>query len=184
MDILEITLGQIPEALYFALFMIFTNEIKTKRVCFIASTILEYVLIFNAFPYNNWAHILFLIALFLIMKLFYKDKCQVTDIFTMGIASIILCITSVILYFIVWALFNNYMVYVIIHRILLFTILFLLKPKLNKLHKLYHKLWNRNDKIKKPIKATTFRSLNLVVFNFMFYLINAFIVYGLTINGM
>lgn len=183
MDILEITLGQIPEALYFALFMIFTNEIKTKRVCFIASTILEYVLLLNAFPYDIWSHILFIITLFLIMKIFYKDKCQVTDIFTLGISSLILIVDSIIIYLLTWFTVNNFLIGVILQKISMFVILFCIRKKLPNLRKLYYKMWNRNDKIKKIMKSTTFRSVNLVIFNFMFYFINICMILSYTLNG-
>ena len=32
MDLMELFLGQIPEAIYFALFMIFTKNLKEKRL--------------------------------------------------------------------------------------------------------------------------------------------------------
>lgn len=35
MDLLEIFLGQIPEAIYFALFMIFAKDLKEKRILYI-----------------------------------------------------------------------------------------------------------------------------------------------------
>ena len=79
----EILLGQVPEALYFALFIILTKKLTTKRFLFIVSTILEYILLMYAFPYDIWSHILYFIATYLILKLFYEDKCNITDIFTL-----------------------------------------------------------------------------------------------------
>ena len=35
MDLLEIFLGQIPEAIYFALFMMFAKDLKEKRILYI-----------------------------------------------------------------------------------------------------------------------------------------------------
>lgn len=35
MDLLEIFLGQIPEAIYFTLFMIFAKDLKEKRILYI-----------------------------------------------------------------------------------------------------------------------------------------------------
>lgn len=52
MNLLEIILGQIPEAVYFAIFILLTKEIKSKRVLFVISMILEYILILNALPYS------------------------------------------------------------------------------------------------------------------------------------
>lgn len=165
----EILLGQVPEALYFALFIILTKKLTTKRFLFIVSTILEYILLMYAFPYDIWSHILYFIATYLILKLFYEDKCNITDIFTLGIASIVVMICS----FISYAIFGpNMLLVTILSRILLFGILFLLRNRLCKIQNVYKKLWNRNDNVKKKIKSTTFRSLNVVIFNFMFYIIN------------
>lgn len=171
MSVLEILLGQIPEALYFVLFIIFTNEIETKRICFIASAILEYVLLLNAFPFDIWSHILFIITLFLIMKLFYKEKCQVTDIFTMGIASIIMIFVSVIVYFLISLFTTNTIIGNIIQKLILFILLITLRKKLPNINKLYKKMWNRNN-IPKIMKSTTFRALNVFIFNLSFYVIN------------
>lgn len=165
----EILLGQIPEALYFALFIILTKKLTTKRFLFIVSTILEYILLMYAFPYDIWSHILYFIATYLILKLFYEDKCNITDIFTLGIASIVVMICSFITYMICGLdmLIGN-----IVNKSLLFIFLFIFRNKLCKIQHMYKKLWNRNDNVKKKIKSTTFRSLNVVIFNFMFYIIN------------
>ena len=172
MNLLELVLGQIPEAIYFALFMTFTKEIKTKRIPFLILMVLEYILLMKAFPYSMWSHILFFVITYIIMKMLYKEKCQITDIFTLGIASLVLIITSAIPYFIIWFTINNYLVYVILNRLLLFGLLLIMKNKLPKIKNMYKKLWNRNDKTKKKMKSATFRATNVVVFNIMFLIIN------------
>ena len=45
MNLAELFLGQIPEAVYFALFLIFTKNLKEKRVLFIILMIGEYLLL-------------------------------------------------------------------------------------------------------------------------------------------
>ena len=45
MDYAELLLGQIPEAIHFALFMIFTKQLKEKRVLFVLLMIIEYLLL-------------------------------------------------------------------------------------------------------------------------------------------
>ena len=100
MNILEIILGQVPEAVYFAVFMILVKGLKTRRFTFIISMIIEYLLVLNVLPYSIWSYVLYFILSFLLLKILYKDKSNVTDIFTMGIASISLVITSALSYFI------------------------------------------------------------------------------------
>lgn len=172
MNILEILLGQVPEAIYFALFLILAKNVKINKVAFTLLCVLEYLLAFNILRYTIFSHIVFVVLVYCLLKIFYKEKCQITDIFTLGIASLLLMFTSIPIYFIVWKTVNNYLAFVIIHRIVLVIIMFLLRNKLYSIQKLYKKLWNRNDGMKKKMKSATFRSLNLVVFNVMFYIIN------------
>lgn len=167
----QLLLGQIPEAIYFALFMMLVKNIKEKRILFTILMILEYVFLKCFLVYNIWFQVMYFILSFIMMKMLYKDKIQITDIFTLGIASIILVITSAIPYAIIYFTIHNMLIYAILNRIIIFTLLFVFRYKLQNINKLYYKLWNRNDKPKK-MKTTTFRALNLVIFNISFVIIN------------
>lgn len=167
----QLLLGQIPEAIYFALFMMLVKNIKEKRILFTILMILEYVFLKCFLVYNIWFQAMYFILSFIIMKMLYRDKTQVTDIFTLGIASIILVITSAIPYVIIYFTIHNMLIYVILNRIIIFTLLFVFRYELQNINKLYYKLWNRNNKPKK-MKTTTFRALNLVIFNISFVIIN------------
>lgn len=180
---LEILIGQIPEAIYFSLFMIFAKNLKSKRILFTLLMVIEYLLCLNSMPYDMVSHVLFFIMSYLTLKILYKEKSQIIDIFTLGIASIVLIIINLILYFSIYNIINNYIVYVTIDRIFLFIFVFLLKNKLNFIQNIYKKYWNRNDKIKKKMKSTTFRCLNLVFFNLMFYIINIAMLYCIYVNS-
>ena len=172
---LEILVGQLPEAIYFALFMLLTKQLDTKRLLFIGLVLIEYLLCINVLSYSIWCHILFFILTFIILKILYREKSQITDVFILGIASVWLILSCVLPSF----LMNfNYYVYVAMTRILMFSI-FILHKKLPKLQLIYKKLWNRNDKIPKIMKSATFRSINIVIFNFMFYFINLGILFYL-----
>lgn len=168
MNLLEIILGQIPEAIYFAIFMLLTKDFKSKRFTFIIGMIIEYVLILNCLPYSIWSYVLYFVLSFLLLKMLYKDKSNVTDIFTLGIASIALIFSSVISYFIT---LGNMMGCAIINRIILFAILYFFRYKFCHINNMYNKLWNRG-KHSYRMKSTTFRALNLVIFNLSFIVIN------------
>lgn len=183
-NILEMLLGQIPEAIYFSLFMIFTKQLKEKRVLFTIIMILEYLIIQKVIHFNIWLQIIYTGFTFLILKLLYKEKAQITDIFTFTISSILMIIVDIPLYFIIHAITDNFIIYVLIARFTLFSSLFLLRNKLPKIQNLYKKLWNRNDKEKKKIKSTTFRSLNIVIFNITFYIINLVMLYCIYYNTL
>ena len=179
---LELLLGQIPEAIYFALFMIFTKELKTKRILYIVLMVLEYVLLKFFIEYNIWFQVAYTIIQFLILKLLYKEKAQITDIFTFTIASAVLILISFISYSVVWFTLNNYYIAVILCRVLLFVFLIMFYKKLYKIQKLYKILWNRNDKKKTKMNSPTFRAVNLVIFNIMFYIINLGMIFTLFIG--
>lgn len=176
---LVILLGQIPEAIFFALFMIFAKNIKEKRVLFTSLMCIEYALIMALFQYDWLFHVLYTIMTFLTLKLLYKEKAQVTDIFVLMISYIIMIITSVLC----MALFSNTIVAATVNRIIIFLLLIICNKKLNKIQNIYKRYWNKNNEIKK-IKTTTFRSLNLVIFNLLFYIINLGMTIALlTVNG-
>lgn len=179
MNLYELFLGQIPEAVYFALFLIFTKKLRNKRLLFIVLMIIEYVLSMNIEMFSTWSHVIYTALVFITLKVLYKEKAQITDVFTFGISSLFLIIFSAISF----AMFMpNTILVIIISRALLFIFLFLFNKKLSKIQNLYKKLWNRNDRVKTRIKSTTFRSLNVVIFNLMFYVINIGMIYALLIR--
>lgn len=169
---LEILLGQIPEAIYFALFMIFTKRLKEKRLLFVVLMVCEYLLLKQFLHFNVWFHILYTTMTFVILKILYKEKSQIVDVFTFTIGSFTLILISLICILLTCEVFKNAMIGGIINRVLMFTFLFSVHNHLYKIQNLYKKLWNRNDDIKKKMKSTTFRCVNLAVFNVIFYIIN------------
>lgn len=179
MNLLEIIVGQIPEAIYFALFMIFTKELKTKNLLFIFIMSIEYILIMNIQIFSIWSHILYVALTFMTLKMLYKIEAQITDVFTFGIASIVLMFTSLISTFI---LRYNFNLGIFMSRILPFLFLLIFKNKLPKIQNLYNILWNRSDQTKVNMKSTTFRSINVFMFNVMFYIINLGMIFGLLIR--
>ena len=172
MVMLEILLGYIPEAIYFSLFMIFTKQLKEKRLLYITLMILDYLLLKQFIHFSIYFQIAYTFMSFIILKVLYKEKSQVIDIFTFTIGSIILILTSMIMYVIALNTYNDTIICNVLHKILIFVLLFVFRNKLSKIQSVYKKLWNRNDKVKKKIKTTTFRSLNVIIFNITFYVIN------------
>lgn len=179
MNLYELFLGQVPEAMYFALFLILTKNLKNKRLLFIIVMVIEYILSMNIEMFSTWSHVIYTMLVFITLKVLYKEKAQITDVFTFGISSLILIVSSAISF----AIFMpNTMLVIVVSRALLFIFLLLFNKKLPKIQNLYKKLWNRNDKVKTKMKSTTFRSLNVVIFNLMFYVINLGMIYALLIR--
>lgn len=179
---LQLLIGQVPEALYFSLFIIFTKRLKEKRILFVVLMIIEYLLLKHFIAFNLWFQILYTIAMFLILKMLYKEKAQITDIFTFMIASIIMIVVTVIMYFGLGYLVKDYVALAIISRFILFGLVIGLRNTLPKIQSMYKLMWNRNDKKKKPIKSATFRCINVIAFNAMFYILNIFIILAVKTN--
>ena len=183
MDISEILIGQLPEALYFALFMIFAKRLDSKRITFCVIMMLDYILLLKAFPFSIWSRILYVATSFILLKILYGKRAQITDVFTMGIASIGIMIVSLLSYLLFTFVTKDYILTGILNKLVLFDLLFIFKDKLYNIQLLYKKFWNRNDKIKKPMKSITFRCLNLVIFDVMFYVIHLGILFCIWFNN-
>lgn len=176
MNLLEILLGQVPEAIYFALFMIFSKRLDRRRGLLITLMTIEYILLLNVFPFSIWSHILYFVVSYMLLKMLYKEKVQITDIFTLGIASFGIIIFAIIAYIICLPFTINVIVGNIIQKIIMFFCLYIMRNKLFKIQNMYKIFWNRNDKIPKPIKSVTFRCINLILFNVMFFIIHSYII--------
>lgn len=145
--------------------------------------IFDYLVITHLIKFNTWIQVLFTFITFVNLKIIYKEKANITDIFTFTIASIILIIISAISYLIIWKIANSYILAVILNRLLLIIFLLVFHKKLPKIKDLYGLLWNRNDTVKKHMKTTTFRFLNITVFNILFYIIHLGMVFTVLLNG-
>lgn len=172
MDLLQLFLGQIPEAIFFALFMIFTKQLKEKRALFVVLMVVEYLLLKTFIKFDMWFQIGYTLITYIILKILYKDKAQIIDVFTFTIASFILILISTISYLIIWKTINIFIVSVILNRLLMIIFFIFMYRQLPKLQTIYKKFWNRDRTKQNKIKATTFRALNVVVFNIVFYIIN------------
>lgn len=178
MNLYEIFLGQVPEAVYFALFMILTKSLKERRILFTVLMIIDYLLLKSFIHFDVWFQVSYTIMTYAILKVLYKDKAQITDVFTFGIASIILILISIISYFV---FLGNDIIAIVINRLLTIGMPILLRNKLSKINNLYKKFWNRHNNNGKIMKSTTFRAINTVIFNVMFYVINFGMIYALVL---
>ena len=171
--ILSIVLGLIPEILYFTLFIIYTKNIKEKRIKLFFLLSLVFILLNN---YSIINYVIFIVLSYIILKLLYKKKTQIIDIFIIDIGLLYLTLVS----FITSRFINNnyvmYYIMMLINRILLF-LPFIFKNKFNILYKKYYSLWNRNYDKKQPIKSITLRNISLFILNSSIFLINIAIIY-------
>ena len=95
---LELLIGQIPEAIYFALFLIFAKKLKTHRLVFFITILIEYLLLKYSFPFSWYFHIGLIFMMYLTLKLIYKERSQITDVFIILVSFIYLWLASMITY--------------------------------------------------------------------------------------
>lgn len=174
--LVSILFGLIPEVLYFTLFITYTKNIKEKQIKLYVLISIAYFLCMMIQRFLILYYILFVILIYISMKLLYKNKTQIIDIFIISIAYLWLGILSLILMNFVHKDFSNYYFILFIQKLLIFIPLFLLKSKFNILYKKYCKLWNRNDKEKRPIKSITLRNLSLILLNAYVFFMNILLI--------
>lgn len=180
MNYLPLFLGQIPEAIYLALFLIYAKKLTTHRLIFCVLSVIEYSLLMYNFMYDWYFHIFLILMLYITLKIVYKEKSQITDIFIILVAFVYLGITSAVIFLLFSMLYPNIIISTIVHKTILFVTLFSLNYKLNGIQRLYKKYWNRNNE-PKIMKSVTFRSLNVVAFNIIFAILNICMLYAVTI---
>ena len=171
-------LVQIPEPVYFSLFLIIGKNIKEKRLLLIGIMLVQYLLLMHIFPYNIWFQLIYTFMSFVNLKVLYKEKAQVTDIFLFATASIILIIASAFCYGIIYITIKKYIWVLITNRILIFVILYFGRNKIRSMYKKFCSLWNRHNNPKK-IRSLTLRNISIITFNLMFWLINLGVAIGL-----
>lgn len=179
--IFSIIFGLIPETLYFTLFLIFAKDIKEKKIKLFLLISLSYILCIMTIRYKLLLYVIFIFSMYLILRILYKKKALITDIFLFAISMTYLVIISYLFYIPMMKYNVDSFIYYLGMRIFLFLPIIFLKNKINKIYKTYCKFWNRNDKEKRPIKSITLRNISLMSINLLIILINIFIIIKLNI---
>ena len=172
--LLSIFLGLIPEVLYFILFLSYAKELKGKKIRFFLLTLVAYFCCMLIIQYQLVYYILFVCLLYMIMKILYKSKVQIVDVFLIMCASAYLTILSFLIYFSYDAI--SYWICYVTNRILLF-LPFIFRNRFNSLYKKYYSFWNRDYTHKKAIKSITLRNISLIAINCIIFIINIICIY-------
>mgnify|MGYP004576665375 CR=1 FL=1 len=174
--LLSLVLGMLPEVLYFTLFLINTKKIKDKKFKLFIGISIAYIfcIIFN--KYKIIYYVAFIFLLYAVLKLIYKEKTQIIDIFVISISSMYLSLVGFLCSLFINNNYTLYFVMMLINRCLLF-LPFIFKNNFFKLYKIYCGLWNRDDSKKKPIKSLTLRNISLITLNCFIFLLNLGTIY-------
>lgn len=108
----------IPEVIYFTLFLIFTKNYKNNKIKLFVLLLIGYIIFKKIFPLNIYFQICFTLYVPIILKLLYKDRFHISDVFIFTYSSIFLiligCISALI-----HCITNNYILAFIVNRILI-----------------------------------------------------------------
>ena len=173
--VLSLLLGIIPETIYTTLFLIYTKDLKEKKIILGILIGIAYTLCIMIIRFQILFYIIFLFVIYIILKLLYKEKTQITDVFIVALAYLWMSLLSFVLMFCVNQDYSNYYLICVINKALLF-LPFIWKNKFNIWYKKYYSLWNRNDTIEKPIKSITLRNISLILLNSFVFFVNIAII--------
>lgn len=169
--LISILFGLIPEVLFLTLFIRNIKNIKNKKVILFITTGFIYFLCLLIKQYVLMYYFLFIILMYINLRILYRNKFQLVDIFIISFATMYLTLVGFITFLFVNNDFSNYYFMYFINRILLFSI-FIFKDKIKIFYSKYYKFWNRNDSIKKLFKSITIRNFSLILINVFILFIN------------
>ena len=181
-ELILLFLEKVVEAIYFAMFLIVGKNIKKKKLLFIGIMVFEYLMLTNFIEFNVWFQLIYTFMSFVNLKVLYKEKAQITDIFLFGVASLILIATSALCYAIIYFTIHKYIWVLIINRPLIFAIIYFGRNKIPQTYKKFCSLWNRHN-IPNQIKSLTLRNISIIIFNLMFWLINIGMAFSFVLNS-
>lgn len=133
--------------------------------------IFEYLALKHFIHFNVWFQLAYTFMSFVNLKVLYREKAQVTDIFLFMAASIILIVLSVFTYLTALYTYKDYFISLVLNRVLLFGIVFIFRNFIKEKYKSFCSLWNRHNKPNK-IRSLTLRNISIITFNLMFWFIN------------
>lgn len=178
MELFRLISAKLLEPIYFSLFLIMGKDLKNKRVLLTCIMIFEYIMLKQFIHFNVAFQFIYTFMSFVNLKVLYREKAQVTDIFLFAIASIILIIISAFTSLTAWYTYKNFFISLVINRILLFTFLYFSRNKIRELYKKFYSHWNRHNN-PNVIKSLTLRNISIITFNLMFWVINLGMIYYL-----
>lgn len=170
-EVVRLLLTKVFEAVYFSTFLIIGKDLKHKRLLLTLIMIFEYLMLKQFINYDVLFQLIYTFMSFINLKVLYKEKAQVTDIFLFTVSSIVLIFISMFSYLIIYFTLNNYFIALCLNRILLIMFLFLCKIGIRNLYLKFISLWNRHH-FPGEIKSLTLRNISIIIFNLMFWLIN------------
>lgn len=182
MKLVLLLLEKVFEAIYFSMFLIIGKNIKQKRLLFVGIMVFEYLMLKYFIKYSVYFQLAYTFMAYVNLKVLYKEKAQITDIFLFMVASLVLIVISVCSYAIIYFTIRDYFIALILNRLLLFLFLYFTRKIIRSKYKMFCSLWNRHN-IPNKIKSLTLRNVSIIMFNLMFWLINIGMAFSYVLNS-
>lgn len=160
--ILSLILGILPQTLFFEFFVINIKGIKKKRLLLFILLYILCILLNMIIRYNLYLYLLYTPLYYVILKLLYRNKVQIIDVFIIALSFAVMMTISALCSLIYKNNYNLYWIAYIVNNILLFATL-LFKKHFQKFYKFYCRNWNRKDGNK--IRSITLRNISLISLN-------------------
>lgn len=173
--LLSILLGLIPEVLFIILFLSYSKNLKEKRLLLFLIISIGYILLMVIQQFKTIYYVLFIFMMYFSLKIVYKSKTQIIDLFVASIPFMWITIVAYICFLFLNKDLTNYYILYVIDRIVLFMPL-IFKKNFHNVYKKYCKLWNRNDLEKRRIKSITLRNISLITINIIIFIMNAMVI--------
>lgn len=149
------------------------KNIDSKKKRLFIFTLISYLLssIIIGFTYKNQIYMLILYStiLFILIKILYKKKVQILDVFLIYYLTTIILITAIITQLI----FSYTIKALIIDRIILLLIALFTTKKIKKIYDLCKNNWNRGENHK--VKSITLRNILILGMNFTLFILNNYL---------
>ena len=96
--LLNISLGMLPEVLYFTVFIIYVKDIKEKRGWLFLSILISYVTCVMVLRYTLLFYFAFIFMMSGFLKMLYKESVDIIDVLVVAISTVYLTVVSTISY--------------------------------------------------------------------------------------
>lgn len=171
---MSLLFGIVPEAIYFTFYLCKMKNLKNKKLLLFVAIGVLIILATMLSNYNLYLYLLLILGIYAVIKLLYKRKVQIIDIFVIDCLYAYLMIVSFVSFYVFKNNVEMYWYAYVLDRILLFIPTVVAK-KLKMLYNLYCKLWNRNERNK--LRSISVRNTSLILMNVFIFIINAFLIY-------
>ena len=162
--VLSILVGLIPESAFMALVIVFSKNTREKRIALFSLILLSNIICGMLLMGSLWYHFAFMSSIYLILFILYRS--HIMDVFLITTTWLYIAIIGAFCFFV----FDNYIIGLIINRLLLLVPLLLFTNKFNAWYKIYVSLWDRKEG--NPIKSITLRNWSLVILNILMLILN------------